>query len=187
MSGNLTRPSLRRRRAAGAAALAGALVALSACGGGGDPSDALVEGIIERGAPEGVDVQVDTDSGSFSVTDDTGTFTVGSGELPEELPEELVPPGDPVVEGAYFAGDGDNFNTGATFYPEGVSFEDLVAYYERTLEAMGLGEVRRIESSGDEGRTVNFVVEGDGRGANVAVDETSGRLTVIVFYYGTNG
>ena len=65
------------------------------CGGGDSIADLASEKIAEAGAGEGYDVDIDSESGEISVTNEDGSFSASSsGELPDGWPEEIPLPDD---------------------------------------------------------------------------------------------
>ncbi|TWG92296.1 hypothetical protein L615_006600000030 [Nocardioides sp. J9] len=92
-----TRARLRRTVAATAAAAALPL-ALSACG---EAAEQITERAIEKAAEDagGADVDIDADSGEVKVESSDGSFSYGTGKLPEGFPEEV-----PVTDGEIVSG-----------------------------------------------------------------------------------
>lgn len=99
-----------------------------------EAADKIAEKIIESGAGKDVDVDYDSDSGSFTVDSDDGSmsFSPDGGELSENWPSEIPMPDDFKVTGTFeTTTDGEQSFHASGTVPGDVkaAFEDVVAAF----------------------------------------------------------
>lgn len=163
------------------------LVALlvAACG---SAIEGLTEEAIERGLEASgedvgdVDINIDEDSGEFSVESDDGSFSFGGGEVPEGLTIEL-PDGGEVVSSLTT----NDIVQVSLQYPDD-EFDDLVGFYDGRLADWDRSEstftndgteIRNVSWRGEENQTFVQVVtcfdmDGEATLACVTIAEETG-------------
>lgn len=143
------------------------VLALAAC----SPGEELAEQIAE--SQEGVgDVEIDEDSGEFSVETDEGSASFGGGELPDDFPVDIPDGGN--VQSVIEQEDG---VITTVSYEE--DFSAIAEHFEAWVDNSGMEVVNRFESSNPQ--SITWALEDGDTGHNItvaAVDETV-QVTVL--------
>lgn len=143
-SGSPRRRRRSRRSVTASRALAVATSALLVLGSAGCGADTLAEKATEKAAEkaieeaassEGVDVDLDTEDGEISIETSDGSFTSGTGSLPDGFPDDV-----PVLDGEVLSGAASQQN-GTTSYV-------VTIVVAATMEEAMTGAVAELERAG---------------------------------------
>ncbi len=151
-------------------------VLLAGCGGDDDDSssanDKIMEKMIEGSSDEEVEVDLDSDDGGVKIETEDGTTVIGgSGDLPDNFPDDLpLPSGDYTVASTTSQGD--------TFY--------VVMSTEPGVVAEGDAMVAALASAGFTMEEEPTKVSGGGSDT-MMVSATRDGLTVMITLSSTEG
>jgi hypothetical protein len=147
--------SLRRRL------LPLALIPLGAiavgCGGGDALGDAAAEQIAEAAGGEGTDVDIDSETGEMKIETEEGTFSSGTGELPEGWPSDIPLPSDYTITAStsHTTDDGDSYNVAGEVEDGTATFDEVTA----ALVADGWTELQKSTADYGEGSSSSSTYE----------------------------
>jgi len=153
------------RKILGGLLISGLLV-LAAC----SPGEELAEQIAE--SQEGVDdVEIDEDSGEFSVESEEGSATFGGGELPDDFPVDMPDGGDvqSVIEQE------DAVIVSVSYDND---FSAIADHFQGWIDDNGLEQINRFESS--DPQSITWAGESEQQGYNITVAAADDTVQVTV-------
>ena len=149
-------------------------LALGACGGDDDAGNELGDKIVEDLVDDATDGSVNVDDGevTFEGEDGEGSFTVGGGELADELADFPLPDDTEVIS-SYSGSSGDGTGGSVVSVAANGDYEEVAADIQGALEDDGftISGTYNAESNGIG--TATFTFEGDGMTGTVSVMEDS--------------
>ncbi len=157
-----------------------ALLTMTACSSVAENlSERAAEEILEQAAGGEVDLDLDEDGGTVSVSTDDGSFTVGGGDLPDNFPASAPLPDGYTVLTAMSGSDDEGSETlMVNLSVQDVDFEDLTATFESDLAANGWEITERSEMTGDVSQMWFAVTDGAWSGQIAIIQSGSGGFNV---------
>lgn len=167
----------------------GAVALVAAACGDGDGSS-LAEQAVEEGAERSgtdVDVDIDEESGEFSVRgeDGEGSFSVGgSGELPESFPDGFPLPDD-VRIGSSFSSEQEGRSGFSVTAEASGSYDEIVSFYEEALPSSGYEIESTNTASGGGTDSTTLGIAGDEHQGAVTVTASEEATVISIVLEGT--
>ncbi len=168
------------RTTLGVAVLGAALVLGTGCGAAADKAAERVSEEATEEALGGGNVDID-DDGNVEVETEDGSLSVGTGELPDDWPEDI-----PVIEGATLEGAYSSSSNGESVHTASLttddSVADVLAFYKDELSGWTVDQESTSEVNGSESGILT-VSDGD-RTAAITASETDGTTNVSITHTG---
>lgn len=159
-----------------------ALVLVTGAGGCGQAADKISEKATEKAIESGADGDADVDisDGQMNIETEDGSFSVGSGEVPDTWPEDVPLPADLAVLSAMDMGsEGESMiNISGT---TDMNPDEVAAFYEDELD--GWTESGSFSSSADEGGMSSVSYEQDERTVGVTIVDDPDEATTLSLSY----
>lgn len=164
----------------GAAGLA--LVLLTGVSGCGKAAEKIGQKATEKAIESGADGNADVDisDGEMNIETEDGSFSVGSGEIPDSWPEDVpLPDGLEVLSAMDMGSDGESMiNVSGT---TDMTPDEVTAFYESGLD--GWSESDSFSSRAEEGGMSSVSYEQDGRTVGVTILDDPDEATTLSLSY----
>lgn len=169
-----------RSRLLPAAILGLAVLGAAGCG-------KVAEEAAEKAAEEAIEsssggsAQVDLDGdGEVTIESDEGTYTAGTGEVPEAWPDDVPLPDGLQVDAASALDDAGSDPLQTVAGSVDLAAGEVVAFYEDALADWEVGD--RSTTSGNGATSAGITFERDGRTLQVGATEADGRTSLTLVH-----